>query len=68
MLNITADITDNFYSPCWEFECPECKRVNYFYSISRISCIGCRAEFQFNPGNLVRKEEERLKYYYASGE
>jgi hypothetical protein len=67
MLTITADATDSVYSPCWEFECPECKRVNYFYSIARKQCIGCQAEFLFTPGGLIKNKEERIKYH-VSGE
>ena len=65
MLVVTTDDTDSDYSPCWEFECPECNRVNYFYTISKDECVGCRAVFRFTPSDLVKKLEIRVKYHIA---
>jgi len=63
MLIITSMEIENDYSPNWRFECPECGKPIYFYSIAQKECCHCRDILPFVPGHLIKNEEARVKYH-----
>lgn len=63
MITITTAEIEDTMSPQYQFSCPECGRVVNFYSIAQTHCAQCGGFFIFAPGDLVRKEEARVKYH-----
>ncbi len=63
MITISTQETIDGYNSLYEFECPECGKCARFYSIATIYCIYCKRKFPFVARNLIKKEEERVKYH-----